>query len=255
MRTATVDIESAARELAGNWRDFDSFAWHDRPDDCDDFAIVYTNGRDSDVLSESNAHAISEALEPYTDGDDPDVYSEHHNHWACGWIDGFSIRVYRNGKITDAFRAYCELQARLEDYPILDEDDYYAREAEAIDESWSNWAGSDFTKALEEKFEGVDFNWPDDDTLRVFFNEKADEANEYWEADGSGYSIRVGHIVGGIELDDLEDWIVWYEVSYIDCGMVCESFSDETEAIERVDTLRAAGFIGASYTAVQNDTE
>ncbi len=239
-----MNLESTAHELAGNWRKFDSFGWHDRPADCYEFAIVYTNNRDSDVLSESNAHAISEALEPYM-GDD--VYSEHHNHWACGWIDGFSIRVYRDGKITDAFRTYYELMARLEDYPVLDEDDYLRRESEAIDESWANWAGSDFRRALEARFDGVDFNWPDDDTFRTFFDTKADIYNEYWHADGSGYSIGIERIVEGIEFDDLEDWIVWYKVTWIDGGPVSESYTDENEAIERVERLRAGGFIGAGY--------
>ena len=46
---------------------------------------------------------------------------EHHRSWLCGWIDGYAIRVYQNGKITKAFRTYHELSSRLADYPVLDE--------------------------------------------------------------------------------------------------------------------------------------
>jgi hypothetical protein len=255
MTTATclgdLSLEAAAQEVVGNWQGFDSFCWHDRPDDCEQFAIVYTHNRDSSVLAESNAHVISEALAPYTEGDDPDVYPEHHGHWACGWVDGFSIRVYRDDRITDAFCAYHALAARLADYAVLDEEDYSTRELEAIDESWDNWARREFECALEDKFaDCAEFEFPDGDALRTFFNEKADQANVSWEPEGSGYSIRIGRIVEGIDLDDLADYTLCYVVSYVDVGEEKEEYTSESEARERVDTLRAAGFSGASYIIV-----
>ena len=54
---------------------------------------------------------------------------ESHCHWAVGHVDGFSIRVYRDGEITDAFKAYHELMEQLAGYPILDEEDYSAAES------------------------------------------------------------------------------------------------------------------------------
>ena len=33
MQLGEMDLETAAREARGNWRKFDSFAWHDRPED------------------------------------------------------------------------------------------------------------------------------------------------------------------------------------------------------------------------------
>ena len=56
---------------------------------------------------------------------------EHHTHWAVGWVDGYAIRVYRRGRITKAFRTCHDLQSRLADYPVLDEDDYSNRVYEA----------------------------------------------------------------------------------------------------------------------------
>ena len=53
---------------------------------------------------------------------------------------GFSIRVLRRGKITKAFRTYHALAVRLANYPLLDEDDYYAREYEATIENFGDAA-------------------------------------------------------------------------------------------------------------------
>ena len=149
------DVDSCAKEMAGNHRHFDSFAWHDRPDESEIWAVIYTHQRDSGLLDQSNADAIAKELEPFTEGDSPDVVSERHSHWAVGWVEGYAIRVYRQEhipsdgfadggefyseeeclEITDAFKAYCALQASLQDYPVLDEEDYSRREYEATIEN------------------------------------------------------------------------------------------------------------------------
>lgn len=130
----TLDLEEAAKKAAGNWQHFDSFVWfRDRElEDSDKWSVIYTHHRDSGLLDQSNAAAITEALEPFTEGDDPDLVFESHNHWAVGHIDGFSLRVFdQSGEITPAFRAYHELAERLADYPLLDEEDFSRREYEA----------------------------------------------------------------------------------------------------------------------------
>jgi hypothetical protein len=128
-----VTLEDAAALTAGNWRRFECFCWDRKRDipDTDNWAIIYTHHRDSGLLDQSNADQIANALEPFTDTDDPDVVFESHSHWAVGHVDGFSIRVYRNGEITESFTAYHDLCERLADYPILDEEDYSRREYEA----------------------------------------------------------------------------------------------------------------------------
>jgi hypothetical protein len=137
-----MTIEDAVREAAGNWRRFTCFVWdRDRElDDPDEWAILYTHNRDSGLLDLSNAEAISEALTPFADSDDPDVVFETHSHWAVGHVDGFSIRVLRDGEITDAFRTYHELAERLADYPVLDESDYGEREYVATVENITDTA-------------------------------------------------------------------------------------------------------------------
>jgi hypothetical protein len=128
-----LGLEEAAKQAAGNWRRFECFSWH-RATDLDDggnWAILYTHNRDSGLLDVSNAAAITAALAPFTEGNDPDVVAERHDHWAVGWIDGSSVRVFRGGEITDAFRTYHGLARKMSDYPVLDETDYSNREYEA----------------------------------------------------------------------------------------------------------------------------
>ena len=123
-------VEEAAKELAGNWQEFGDFSW-DRSnelEDADQYCLVYTHNRDSGLLDQSNAEAIAEAMKPFLDRD---VFEEHHTHWAVGWIDGYAIRVYHRRKITRGFRTWFDLQQRLADYPVLDEDDYSSRIYEA----------------------------------------------------------------------------------------------------------------------------
>jgi hypothetical protein len=134
------EMIETAKKAAGNWRKFESFGWSrvGQLDNPESWAIVYTHHRDSRLLDQSNAAAIEDALRPFSEGDDPDILEEHHRHWACGWIDGFAIRVFRNGEVTQAFRTYAEIRDRLEDYPVLDEEDYCRREYEATLENFDS---------------------------------------------------------------------------------------------------------------------
>ena len=186
-----LDIEAAAKVAAGNWMKFECFVW-DRARDLEDgeqWAIVYTHHRDSGLLDRSNAHAIAKAMESFMEADDPDVVFESHRHWAVGWIDGFSIRVSKSGKITGAFRKYHELAQAMADYPILDESDYSERELEATfenvtDAAWrlkddfdlpGQWE-SDVYRWLSEHDPGAVENrddqggYPDEDQLRDAFH-------------------------------------------------------------------------------------
>ena len=140
MNIGEMKLEDAAQIAAGNWQHFDCFSWHraSEIDDPSEWAIIYTHHRDSGLIELSNSRAIAVALEPFIEKGD--VVVEHHNHWAVGWIDGFSIRVYRRGHITRAFRTYHKLAKRLTDYPILDEVDYSSREYEATIENLADAA-------------------------------------------------------------------------------------------------------------------
>lgn len=127
-----MNIEKLAKEAANNHAQFDSFCWHAAPEDAERWTIVYTNNRDSELREESNAAAIAKEMQEFLDADEPDIVSERHGHWACGWVEGYSIRVYRaDGTITEAFKRYCELMECLEHCSVLDEVDFCGREYEA----------------------------------------------------------------------------------------------------------------------------
>ena len=142
MLTGELTIEDAAREAVGNWQRFESFCWfrRDEVEDPESWAILYTRHRDSGLLDQSNASVIEKAMETFTEADDPDVVFENHSHWAVGHVDGFSIRVFHNGEITEAFKAYHELTEQLAIYPILNEEDYSQREFEATLENLTDAA-------------------------------------------------------------------------------------------------------------------
>ncbi|MEZ5943954.1 MAG: hypothetical protein R3C18_21365 [Planctomycetaceae bacterium] len=141
MATAThlgdMTVEEAANESAGNWRTFECFVWwrESELDSPENWMIHYTHHRDSGLLDQSNAEQIREALNQFTEGDDPDVVEESHSHWAVGQIDGFSMRVFKDAEITEAFRTFHGLMESLAAYPILDEADFSNREYEATVEN------------------------------------------------------------------------------------------------------------------------
>lgn len=119
-----------AMQFAGNWRDFESFAWRDAPNDADQWGILYTHHRDGGLLDQSNAETMARELEPFGEAY---VVAEHHGHWAVGWVEGFSVRVYEadGTTLTPAFVRLCELQDAMADYPSLDDDRYSELQFEA----------------------------------------------------------------------------------------------------------------------------
>ncbi|EMI54177.1 hypothetical protein [Rhodopirellula sallentina] len=156
MTTATLtecEVLDLANELAGNWKRMDCFAWfREREiDDSDQWAIIYTHHRESGLLERSNAGVIGKAMMPFTekDDDDPDVVMETHSHFAVGWIAGFSIRCLdEEGIVTEAFKRYAELHVAMDQYSILDEEDYSNREYEATVENIV-----DAAKSLNDEYE------------------------------------------------------------------------------------------------------
>ena len=149
MTTATLSDQQVlelAQEMEGNWKQMNSFIWfrENEIEDSDNWAIIYTHNRDSRLLDQSNADVIGKAMMPFTedDDDDPDVVMESHSHFLVGWIAGFSIRCLNSdGKPTEAFARYAELHEAMDQYPILDEENYSNREYEAtveniVEASW-----------------------------------------------------------------------------------------------------------------------
>jgi len=139
MAVTNQEAIELAKEARGNWKRFESFGWSGAPSDAENWAVVYTHNRDSDILSRSNAEAIGAIMDPFCgsseDGDD--CQSERHSHWACGWVEGYAIRCLdSSGQPTPAWLAWCEIQAQLAEYPVLDEESLDRMEREEADSVW-----------------------------------------------------------------------------------------------------------------------
>lgn len=239
MTTATHDFGQLAKKAAGNWQRFECFAWYGQPDDSENWTIVYTDNRDSGPLDRANAKAIAAELEPFTDGENPDVVSESHNHWAVGHVNGYSIRVYRDGAVTEAFQKWVELQERLDDYPILDESLHSDECTQEECESWESWARRDFERELEKLFDiELDISADSDDVgywtqsqpelfttgkptseyrYRVenghaafcgLWDTLRERSNTYWEEQSSGMYIDVARVAKSAEWSDVRPFVL-----------------------------------------------
>ncbi len=138
--TSRTTLAESAAAYAGNWRKMDCFIWTGETEweQPENVCLAYVSNRDSGLLDQSNAAAIAERMKPFTDPakGEPTARAETHSHWACGYIDGYSILVYgRKGKITPAFAEWFKIQQELADYPVLDESDWSERESAA---TWEN---------------------------------------------------------------------------------------------------------------------
>ena len=185
-----MDLKDAANEAAGNWADFSCFVWFRKSElrKPENWAVIYTHHRDSGLCDQSNASVIRKAMLPFSQGKDPDLVFESHHHWAVGHVDGFSVRVRHRGRITKAFRTYHQLAKQMDDYPILDDNDYCEREMDAtlqnldlaawklkktyaLPNEWADqvygWLSDNRNNALE----NVDDQggWPDDEDLKAAF--------------------------------------------------------------------------------------
>jgi hypothetical protein len=192
VRLGELKLKEAAEQAAGNWQRFNCFVWFRERElsDPDKWAVIYTHNRDSGLLDQSNAAVIEAAMKPFVIGDDPDVVFESHSHWAVGHVDGFSVRVFKRGRVTKAFRTYHDLAVRIADYPILDETDYSNREYEAtleniVDAAWrlkndyelpEGWAGDVYSWLSDHccsEIENSDDQggYPSEEALRRAFDE------------------------------------------------------------------------------------
>lgn len=113
----------------------DSAYWGGRRE----WLVVVTLNRDSGALDRSNYRCVLKLLggkgtegakgsQEVADG----VAVEEASHWACGWIQYLIIDPSRPDLVAIAGEAL----KRLEDYPVLDEDDYSREESEEADLVW-----------------------------------------------------------------------------------------------------------------------
>jgi hypothetical protein len=98
----------------------------------DNWVNVYGKHRDSDCLQRSNFKCFLEALGG--ENEENGVRIACFNHWAVGWIEEIFIDKNKPDKIAIAEK----IAAALENYPIIDEDDFSETEQTEANEIWKN---------------------------------------------------------------------------------------------------------------------
>lgn len=98
---------------------------------------VILGGEVGDPLTESNLHVGLDVLRVWLGDDEADAFESTVGRSGRTWLRILVVRVYDDaGRFTDAWKtAVDHILLRLEDYPLLDEDDFYEREWEAHYES------------------------------------------------------------------------------------------------------------------------
>jgi hypothetical protein len=87
-----------------------------------DYYVLLSRNRDSGLMEESNFQSALKML----NGESDTVKIIRANHWAVGWIE--MILIHESDKVS--VDKGNEIEESLENYPILDEDDFYERESE-----------------------------------------------------------------------------------------------------------------------------
>lgn len=100
---------------------------------------VVGQSRDSEILEISNFESALELL----GGESETVLKAGASHWACGWVESLRVHISDVEKTLKAL----EIIRQLNDYPVLDEDDYNERENEYISD-YANGAKDDLAKSL-----------------------------------------------------------------------------------------------------------
>jgi len=114
---------AACRPSSGSW-----VRWHDER--VGKTHAVILGGEVGEPLGESNLHAGLDILKPWLGDDEADAFESTVGRSGRTWLRILVVRVYDDaGRFTDAWKtAVDEVLLPLEDYPLLDEDDFAERE-------------------------------------------------------------------------------------------------------------------------------
>ncbi len=110
------------------------------------YYIFLSQNRDSDVLTRSNFRSALTAIGGETGFEENENGNKYalitvvrENHWACGWVEWIAIHESATEQIAIAER----ILERLEDYPIVNENDFGELEYEECAETWKNMSVSE----------------------------------------------------------------------------------------------------------------
>lgn len=97
-----------------------------------DYFVFLSRHRDSSELAESNFRSAMKRLESLPEFDGESRLEVRESHWAVGWVEWIAIHA----DDTEALKAADEMAASLEDYPVLDDEDFSSLEQENAEQVW-----------------------------------------------------------------------------------------------------------------------
>jgi hypothetical protein len=203
------------------------------PDRQDWLVAPVSRTRDSDIHSESNFEAFLKGL----GGEGDDVEVHQFGHWACGWYEIIIINPAAEATLASAR----DMEAALEDYPVLDEEDISNREHEAEQESWGSWGRKDFIKALKRRveecwneatdhgftYDDIDhgFDLLTDEVIDALWTDASSNANWSVQHASDGPSFNFEGVAERIVIDeviDKLDSLLWKEKVDADIRKLCQ---------------------------------
>lgn len=144
----------------------------------DGYCVVIGKHRDSDTLSVSNFEVAKEMLErvlsAQPDADPDDLRFECASHWAVGYVETILVKATNIELVREA----ASIRKALDNYPVLDDEDFSEREWEERQETISLYTGRWMTEIGREldpdldKDEYTQEQFDDLETLCVFLYEE-----------------------------------------------------------------------------------
>lgn len=110
-----------------------------------DHYVLLSRCRDSSVMENVNFDSALEML----GGETETVYVLFFSHWATGWIE----HLFIDPLDIEAVKIGEEIEASLEDYPVLDEEEFSRREWEQWEETFSFCYRFDFLNEIRSREE------------------------------------------------------------------------------------------------------
>lgn len=157
------------------------------PDRADWLVAPVIQTRDSGPLELSNFAAALEML----GGESDSVEVHRFGHWGPGWFELILVDPTDTARV----EILSSLRESLENYPVLDDEDFSRREWEDYEEGWESYGREDFIEMLAKRFDlsdrAVDVldNAPSE-ALREFFQEGV-SSGEYYIGESSGVSVNL----------------------------------------------------------------
>jgi len=182
--------------------------------DYEGYYILYSMNRDSDYLTVSNFETILKlfedigvnVVEDYDMSSDkhPSVINVRMKHWLVGWIDTIMIHEDASSVIWDQVES---INNSLSDYPVLDDDDFYQKESDIINESYDSYIKDEFTDIIKKHYDLYDIEEKDSVMSKWYLDELIDLCNtEYIIENNSAYVYNINDIVEHLDIEKVKEY-------------------------------------------------